>query len=75
MPMLIRFLITNFAIGAAIGLAVGGAFVWSNASGMGDLLAASHSPIVAAALVGLSFASTFGLGYLSTALLLLSSAD
>lgn len=64
MPPLIRFLIESFLTGAAIGIAVALAYILSMEHG---LQWAADRPL-AAGLLGWGFASTFGLGYLGTAL-------
>lgn len=71
MPRLIRFMLTNIAIGVLLGWAVGIVLVLSNAQGLGDLVFGSGNPIAAVALLALSFGSTFGLGYFATAVLFL----
>ncbi len=63
MPTLIRFLVENLATGAAIGVLTAGGVIAST-SGLGWIV---REPL-AAALLGWGFASSFGLGYLATAM-------
>jgi hypothetical protein len=65
MPRLIAFLLKNMAIGALIGLVVASVLLKTGAVGLhsGDYLAA--------AMVAYAMASTFAIGFLSTALLFL----
>ena len=64
MPPLIRFLIESFLTGAAIGIAVGLALALSM---QGSIEWALERPL-AAGLICWGFASTFGIGYLGTAI-------
>jgi hypothetical protein len=65
MPRLIAFLLKNLTIGALIGLAVASVLLKTGAVGL-------HSrDYLAAAMVVYAMASTFAIGFLSTALLFL----
>lgn len=69
MPQLVVFMIKNLATGAMIGLFVAG---WLIAYGsIADLLPSGDDSYLAIGIVAYSMASTFGLGFLATALLLL----
>jgi hypothetical protein len=67
MPPLIRFVLVNLTIGAALGA---GAAMWLAAAqlGPGALVATSDTPGLAAGLFAFAMGASFGLGYLATAL-------
>ncbi len=69
MPPLIAFVLKNFVIGAVLGLAAAGALVWGGSHPLGGMLG-NGEPAVALVLLAVGVASTFGLGYLATALVL-----
>jgi hypothetical protein len=71
MPKLIRFVLVNSLIGMAIGWAVAFGLVWFNINGLGDMFAKSDSQFLVAVILGLSFGSTFGFAYVTTAVMLL----
>lgn len=75
MPRLVRFMISNFSTGAAIGLLCAAALIWSGPAGLAPMVERGADSPVAAALLALSLASTFGLGYLATALAWLDATD
>ena len=66
MPQLVVFLIKNFATGGVLGLAVAG---WLVVNGtIGSHLQSSSDAYLATAMLAYSMASTFGIGFLATAL-------
>ncbi|SDA96554.1 hypothetical protein SAMN02927914_05671 [Mesorhizobium qingshengii] len=68
MPRLVVFIIRNLLMGALIGLAVA---CWLAVDGtLTDHWDSSDKGYLAVAMVAYSMASTFGLGFLATALLL-----
>ena len=71
MPKLVRFVMTNAAIGILIGWGIAGFLVWSDVGGLGQLYATASNKRAVVALMGVSFGTTFGFGYLSTAVLLM----
>jgi hypothetical protein len=75
MPRLVRFMIENFSTGAAIGLFCAAALLWSGPAGLTPLVERGADSPVAAALLALSLGSSFGLGYLATALAFLDEAE
>ncbi|RWB75447.1 MAG: hypothetical protein EOQ50_14290 [Mesorhizobium sp.] len=69
MPLLVLFVIKNVAIGAVIGLAVA---CWLVASGtVGSHLSSGSGGYVAIGMIAYSMASSFGMGFLATALMFL----
>lgn len=75
MPRLVHFMISNFSTGAALGLFCAAALLWTGPTPLTPLVERGADSPVAAALLALSLASTFGLGYLATALAFLGEAD
>ena len=71
MPKLIRFVLVNSLIGMAIGWAVAFGLVWFNINGLGGMFAKSDSQFLVAVILALSFGSTFGFAYVTTAVMLL----
>jgi hypothetical protein len=67
MPALIRFILLNLTVGAAIGAGVA---MWLVAAqvGPGASVAAATDVNLAAGLLAYALGATFGLGYLATAL-------
>ncbi|WP_292580625.1 hypothetical protein, partial [Mesorhizobium sp.] len=69
MPLLVIFVIRNVAIGAAIGLAVA---CWLVAFGtVGSHILTGSGGYVAVGMLAYSMASSFGMGFLATALMFL----
>lgn len=68
MPPLIRFVVTNFSTGAAIGWLFTAALLWIDRGGLGLMLERSPDGAVAALLLAIGSGGSFGLGYLATAL-------
>lgn len=75
MPRLVRFIVWNFTTGAAIGWLCLAMLLWTAPDGLGLLVAPGPDGAIAAALLGMSFAGSFGLGYLGTALALLPERE
>jgi len=73
MPKLVRFVLTNSAIGIVIGWIVAAGLVWFNIGGFGDRFAHSHDKPTIIFILALSFGVTFGFAYLTTAVLLMPS--
>ena len=71
MPKLVRFVIVNSLIGVLIGWFVAAGVVYFNVFGFGDVLMHSQSRLVAVFILAMSFGTTFGFGFLTTAILLL----
>lgn len=69
MPRMIRFILTRLATGFAIGCAVG-FLVWQKGSWSSGASAQAPDSYIAQGLFIYLFASTIGMGYLATALLL-----
>ncbi len=70
-PPLIRFLLQNALLGIAVGWMLLAALILGDAFGLGALLRASSSPLVALALLALGFAVTFGGAAMATAVFLI----
>jgi hypothetical protein len=71
MPKLIRFVLTNVTIGVLIGWGVAFSLLWFNVNDLGAMYMRSDHPGIIAVIMALSFGSTFGFAYLTTAVLLL----
>lgn len=71
MPKLIRFVIMNSAIGIVIGWVIAASLVLMNIGGLGELYANTNFKIAVAAMLGLTFGTTFGFAYLATAVFLI----
>ncbi len=71
MPKLIRFVIVNSAIGVAIGWALAACLIYFNIANLGELMWNTDHKVAATFILALSFSTTFGFGYLATAVLLL----
>lgn len=71
LPKLIRFVVTNSLIGMIIGWLVAAAVVYFDINGFGSLVMQSSHVFVALFIMFLSFGTTFGFAYLTTAVLLL----
>jgi hypothetical protein len=72
MPILIRFVLTNIAAGAAFGWIIAALFVWNDVLGFGALLAAGPDHYLIAAVAAMQIGAMFGISYLATALMLMS---
>ncbi len=59
-PRLIRFLGLHLATGVAIGVIVASLMIWSNLSGLKDLIVEAHEPFIAIFLLYAFNALTFG---------------
>jgi hypothetical protein len=71
MPMLVRFVILNFAAGTAIGIVVV-ATAFFGSSGAFGALGVANDRMLAFAMLALTVAPSFGLGCLATALAFLA---
>ena len=71
LPKLVRFVIVNSAIGAAIGWLVAAGLLWFNVGGLGALVWHSHQRGIALFILALSFGVTFAFAFLTTAVMLL----
>ena len=71
MPKLIRFVLVNSLIGIAIGWFIAAALLFTDVGGLGSLFANSNMKPQILAILGMSFGTTFGFGYLATAVMLL----
>ena len=69
MPKLIRFVVVNSAIGILIGWAVAIALFALNINGLGEMFfkLETGNQFALAGLMAIMFGSTFGFGYLATA--------
>lgn len=72
MPELLRFMALHGVIGIFMGCAVGGALLATDVAGIGSLVAASGTPLVAGGLYFSGFAVTFGSAMMASAVMLLS---
>ncbi len=70
MPKLFRFLLKHIITGIIIGWVILGSLLWFDVLGFGSLVMGSSSRYIALALLGVSFAVTFGSASLATAVLL-----
>ena len=75
MPPLIAFIVKNLALGAVFGVGATGWMILSRQPVVGSLLASGNDPILPVLMLIFSMASTFGLGFLATALLFLDEPD
>lgn len=75
MPRLIRFMLWNFTTGAAIGWLCLAMVLWTSPASLGLMVVPGLDGAIAAALLGMSFAGSFGLGYLGTALAFLDERE
>jgi hypothetical protein len=71
LPWLARLIIRSWVIGCAIGVAVAGAFVWSDATMLGSLIRATEQPVIAFLLLAFGFATLIGGLYAASAIMLL----
>ncbi|WP_187971026.1 hypothetical protein [Aquibium microcysteis] len=71
MPLLVRFVILNFAAGTAIGVAVV-ATAFFGSSGAFGALGAANDRLLAFTMLAMTVAPSFGLGFLGTALAFLA---
>ncbi|MEM6461895.1 MAG: hypothetical protein AAF724_08270 [Pseudomonadota bacterium] len=71
LPKLVRFVAINSLIGMAIGWIVATAVVYFDINGFGTLIMESRHIYMALFIMFFSFGTTFGFGYLTTAILLL----
>ena len=70
MPKLFKFLLKHIAVGILVGWAFVAALLWFDVAGFGSLVLNSASRNVALALLGVSFAVTFGSASAATAVLM-----
>jgi hypothetical protein len=75
MPRLIRFLLVNFADGAAMGLAFGQVLLWTDTAGLASLMAASEVGAGVALLFFLQGALLFGTLGAAVSVMTLSSRE
>jgi hypothetical protein len=75
MPELIRFVLTNIAIGAVFGWLIAAMFVWNDVLGYGTLLAASPDRTLIVAVAAMQVGCMFGISYLATALMVMTQDD
>lgn len=68
---LLRFLALNAAIGAALGQIALGLLIWTDAAGLGGLIAKAADPLAPLAVLSFMFALTFGAAVTATAVLTL----
>ena len=71
MPKLIRFVVLNSAIGIVIGWCIAAALFWFDIGGMGTLFAHTDQKAPLLLLIAVMFGSTFGFGYVATAVWML----
>ena len=71
MSKLIKFVIVNSTIGIMIGWLLAAALIYFNIANLGNLMSNTDHKVAAIAILALSFGTTFGFGYLATAVLLL----
>lgn len=60
LPQLVRFLLLHAAIGIGAGWFLLALLLWTNVNGVGTLIWASDSPVLAVAMLAAGFAITFG---------------
>ncbi len=72
MSRLVRFIISNIAVGSSIGWSAAGILIATNSGGLRDTILASSSPAVLLAALAIPVGGIFGIGYLATALMFLS---
>ncbi len=75
MCKLVRFVISNIAVGSAIGWTTAGTLFAMNSGGLRDMILASSAPPVLLAALAFPVGGIFGIGYLATALMFLSRDD
>jgi hypothetical protein len=71
MPQLIRFMLTHFGIGAGCGTAAALYMVAAYPGASGQILRGSDQALLAALMLAVALASTFGVGSIATALALM----
>ena len=71
MPKMIKFVIVNSAIGILIGWLFAACLIYFNIANLGELMWNTDHKVTAIFILALSFGTTFGFGYLATAVLLL----
>ena len=75
LPRTVTFLLTNAAIGAALGLVLGALLMLTNAGGLGSLIHDTADPVTPVVLVLIGFATLFGGLYTAAAIMLMSRQE
>jgi hypothetical protein len=75
MPGIFRFMLINFATGAALGWAFAGVLFWYDAFGLSGLILHSPDRWLIAAMLLVSVGGTFGVCFTATRLEFLGSGD
>jgi len=75
LPQLVRFLLLNAAIGIGAGWLLLALLLWTDVNGVGSLIWASDSSVLAVAMLAAGFAITFGGAAAAAAVMMMRSEN